>query len=465
MWLHGLIPTSGPDPKRVQHETKKTVNGDAASTSIEGDEWITELKCEKCTALESITNFPNLKTLTINKCPKFQKVEDLRELHKLIIFNCDLVSSVEGCPMLRTIMLVNCPNIKLVTGVNETMTVVYISDCPKLERIETPKDIERIDIRFTSVLKLGLGVSVGTMILNTTDFELDGGSTNIKKLSLNGTTKVTRIENIHGLEELTCMECLYLESISNLDSLQELYCEICPGLATITHLPSLNKLNLHICGDQTVDGVVHVTECPALSNVIVEPNVEIKGWGWEKPMRTFSQRNKYKTRSNAPPPNPIVDPIAERELVVELCTRLEDIVAIISQLRSEHEEDYFFVQNADYYIGMCETQAASTVAPIYRLYIARIEGAPSNLKTLFGEERCVLPAFICTAIDHKGNVHVTDLWISKHIRGANVAHRFILALKPKYYNVALDDAAKAFWDSTNYLSEEDYFKPGKLVKL
>lgn len=373
MWLHGLIPTSGPDPKRVREDPVMTVEDDDTIVELDVPDHVTELRCYDCAALKSVTNGAKLNSISV--------------------YNCEALESITGCPLLQ---------------------IAGIRSCKELRAIESGE---------------------------------------LKVLELNHTPKVVSIKNIRSLTRLECHGCDNLVSISNLETLHSLNIVMCDRLSTVTNLPELQSLT-------GKSSSVHVTKCPKLSKVEGEfnKNVTIEGWRQAMPpQREWSKRNRPKTRSSHDPSDPNADLkaliIKNENMKIELCTNMDDLNTIIQQIHTEHGPSYYFSQKDIYFEIICASQSKG-IERKCKLYIARIEGAPFDLQERFGE-RCVLPALICTDVDD-GNVFVTHLWISKDIQGANIAQRMINALKPKYYNAPLDDAAFMFWESVNFLTAREY---------
>ncbi|TXG55936.1 hypothetical protein EZV62_017249 [Acer yangbiense] len=224
-----------------------------------------------CDSLNSfpLTFFPKLRSLFIQGCANFNSIsiglEDHKYLDALEIRDCaQLKSFPEGglrIPNLTSILLSNCKNLKALPGQLHSLTSLqslFINECPELESIPEgglPSSLNLFCIR--SCHKLTPRIEWGLHQLNNfSRIEIEGGcrdlesfpEQNLLPMKLNS-LQISRFPNLKflnykGLQHLTSLETLKINSCGELQSLSEeglpsslsyLYISDCPLLKSKLH--------------------------------------------------------------------------------------------------------------------------------------------------------------------------------------------------------------------------------------
>ncbi|KAK0574439.1 hypothetical protein LWI29_023755 [Acer saccharum] len=200
-----------------------------------------------CDPLKSfpLSLFPKLKNLTIWDCVNFNSISitgDHMSLNSLEIRDCtNLESLSEGglrTTNLTSILLSNCKNLKALPGQLHSLTSLqslFINECPELDSIPEgglPSSLNLL--RISSCHKLTPGLQWGLHQLNTfSRIEIEGGcrdlesfpEQNLLPMKLNS-LQISRFPNLRvlnykGLQHLTSLQTLNINSCDKLQSLPE----------------------------------------------------------------------------------------------------------------------------------------------------------------------------------------------------------------------------------------------------
>ncbi|KAK0574499.1 hypothetical protein LWI29_024622 [Acer saccharum] len=200
-----------------------------------------------CDPLKSfpLTLFPKLKNLTIWDCVNFNSIsitEDHMSLNSLEIRDCTNLESLSKgglrTPNLTSILLSNCKNLKQLPGQLHELKFLqslFINECPELDSIPEgglPSSLNLL--RISSCHKLTPGLQWGLHQLNTfSRIEMEGGCRDLESFpeqnllprNLNS-LQISRFPNLKilnykGLQHLTSLQTLKINSCDKLQSLPE----------------------------------------------------------------------------------------------------------------------------------------------------------------------------------------------------------------------------------------------------
>ncbi|KAK0574409.1 hypothetical protein LWI29_023194 [Acer saccharum] len=212
--------------------------------------------------------FPKLQNLTIWDCVNFNSIsitEDHMSLNSLEIRDCTNLESLSKgglrTPNLTSILLSNCKNLKQLPGQLQELKFLqslFINECPELDSIPEgglPSSLNLL--RISSCHKLTPGLQWGLHQLNNfSRIEIEGGcrdlasfpEQNLLPRNLNS-LQISRFPNLKilnykGLQHLTSLQTLKINSCDKLQSLPEeglpsslsyLYISDCPLLKSKLH--------------------------------------------------------------------------------------------------------------------------------------------------------------------------------------------------------------------------------------
>lgn len=197
------------------------------------------------------SEFSQLKTLFIYGLPFFNNIQNKASLEKLTILYCYNLESIGDFPNLKSLDLTSVASLKEISPGLSRLEELNINACPKLILPNEASFYQRLKklhlYQFDSLFPVHLSLFRNIYNLNLAYFKGSNEDlsllTNVKILNISHSFNVSDVSPLKNVVSLSIFHCPKIMSVSNLTNLKDLDVSDCFSLVELSWLANLRTLS------------------------------------------------------------------------------------------------------------------------------------------------------------------------------------------------------------------------------